>query len=77
MTDKLKPCPFCGGEIGYMSRHTITQFYNLAGEPDGYEYDNVTTGKVKCVKCKKIISLKRIQEMNRKRRERKTSSDNH
>lgn len=22
MTDKLKPCPFCGGEAVYMDKHT-------------------------------------------------------
>ena len=63
---ELKPCPFCGGKKGYFSRHKFIQYYNLAGEPDGYAFVEVTTNKVRCVVCEKVINLSRIREMNRR-----------
>ena len=50
-------CPSCGSIIGYKASQRLTQYYDVNGEPDGYDLDDTTTLTVVCRNCGKRIIL--------------------
>ena len=59
-------CPYCGSKTGIYKTYVGIQYYDWSGEPSGFNDDMVEKQRmfVKCIKCHKRISMKRILESN-------------
>lgn len=59
--NKTIGCPSCGSTKGYKSSQWLTQYYDVNGEPDGYDFDDSPALTVICRNCGKRIKLKDIK----------------
>lgn len=55
-----------GSENGVFTTYTGTQYYYWGGEPCGFNDDVLDNQRkfVRCVRCKRKISMKRLRETN-------------
>ena len=60
----MEKCPYCGSDGGVYATYTGTQYYDWDGEPCGFNADVPDNQRkfVRCVKCKRKISMKRLKE---------------
>lgn len=60
--NETKGCPSCGSTKGYMATQRITQYYDVNGESDGFDFDDSPTLTVVCRNCGKRFKLEKIKE---------------